>query len=80
MKYNAVYFDEENQKVRWTQSAPEGFKFNYEYVGKMTRIEFDLLVEVLWYLYEDDKIKFTDFVKHFGDLRSFCDQLKGIVE
>ena len=80
MKYNAVYFDEENQKVRWTQSAPEGFKFYYEDVGKMTRIEFDLLVEVLWYLYEDDKIKFTDFVKHFGDLRSFCDQLKGIVE
>ena len=29
MIYNAVYFDEENQKVRWTQTAPEGFKFNY---------------------------------------------------
>jgi|TARA_R110002074_G_scaffold397867_1_gene588868 hypothetical protein len=76
MIYNAVYFDEENQKVRWTQTAPEGFKFNYEYVGKMTRIEFDLLVEVLWELYEDDKIKFSDFIRHFGELRTFCDQLK----
>lgn len=80
MIYNEVYFDEENQKVRWTQSAPKGFKFNYEYVGKMTRIEFDLLVEVLWELYEDDKIKFSDFIRHFGELRTFCDHIKGLVD
>ncbi len=47
-KYSYVYFDPNNQKVRWTQSISEDVIINYEYVGKMTRVEFDLLVEVLW--------------------------------
>lgn len=76
MIYSSVYFDEETQKVRWTQSAPENFIFKYEYIGEMTRVEFDLLVEVLWELYEDDVIRLEDFTRHFGDLRAFCDKIK----
>ena len=61
MKYNDVYFDNTNQKIRWTQSAPEGIAVTYEYVGSTTRVEFDLFIELLWYKYEDT---FSDSVKN----------------
>ena len=78
MKYRKVYFDEENQKVRWTMNATDDIDVNYEYLGTMSRVEMDLLVEVLWELYGDNNITFLEFAKIFGDLRTFCDQLKQI--
>ena len=53
MKYNDVYFDDTNQKIRWTQTTPENLPVTYDYVGKTTRVEFDLLIELLWQRYED---------------------------
>ena len=78
MKYRNVYFDEENQKVRWTMNATDDLAITYEYLGTMSRVEIDLLVEVLWELYGDNNITFLEFAKTFGDLRTFCDQLKRI--
>ncbi len=78
MKYRNVYFDEENQKVRWTMNATDDHDVNYEYLGTMSRVEMDLLVEVLWELYGDNNITFLEFAKAFGDLRTFCDPLKRI--
>lgn len=78
MKYRNVYFDEENQKVRWTMNKTSDLAVTYEYLGTMSRVEIDLLVEVLWEMYGDDKITFLEFAKIFGDLRAFCDQLKQI--
>jgi|TARA_R100001480_G_scaffold83403_2_gene91627 hypothetical protein len=80
MKYRNVYFDESNQKIRWTTSAPEGFVFSYEYVGKMTRVEFDLLIEILWDLYENDIIPFEMILLKFNEIRTFCDKLKEIID
>ena len=79
-KYSYVYFDPNNQKVRWTQSISEDVIINYEYVGKMTRVEFDLLVEVLWELFEDKDIPLKDFLKYYNDIRVFCDKLKVILD
>ena len=45
MKYNSVYFDSENQKIRFTKSMPENISSSYVYIGKSTRVEFDLLIE-----------------------------------
>ena len=39
-----VYFDSNNQKVRWTQTSTDNLHYDYQYVGAMTRVEFDLLV------------------------------------
>jgi len=80
MVYKKVYFDEENQRVRFTQTAPENLNVTYEYVGKMTRVEFDLLIEVLWELYEDNSIEFKDFSRRFGDIRTFCDHIKELLQ
>jgi len=76
MKYYTVYFDAENQKIRFTQSSPENLSVTYEYVGKSTRVEFDLLIEILWYKYEDGEIPLDQLKKIFDELRSFCDDIK----
>lgn len=78
MKYRKVYFDEENQKVRWTMNNTADVAVTYEYLGTMSRVEIDLLVEILWELYGDENITFVDFTRYFGELRTFCDQLKNI--
>ena len=76
MKYHTIYFDADNQKVRWTQSSSGELGATYNYIGKSTRVEFDLLVELLSYKFEDDEIPLEDFKKIFDELRSFCDSVK----
>lgn len=76
MKYHTVYFDAENQKIRFTQSHPDDIAVTYNYIGKSTRVEFDLLIELLWYKYEDGEIELQELKKIFDELRSFCDNIK----
>ena len=76
MKYHTIYFDAENQKIRFTQSHPENIAVTYNYIGKSTRVEFDLLIELLWYKYEDGEIELEELKKIFDELRSFCDSIK----
>lgn len=76
MKYRDVYFDAKNQKIRWTQSDIKDIAVTYEYVGKTTRVEFDLLIELLWYKYEDSNIDSVELKKIFKELRTFCDSIK----
>jgi|TARA_R100001463_G_scaffold66499_2_gene120040 hypothetical protein len=76
MKYHTVYFDAENQKIRFTQSHPDNIAVTYNYIGKSTRVEFDLLIELLWYKYEDGEIELNELKKIFDELRSFCDNIK----
>ena len=79
MKFTKVYFDENNQKVRWTQNITEDIDVSYDYVVKMTRVEFDLLIEILWEIFEDKDIPLKDFMKHYKEIRSFCDRLKTMI-
>ena len=79
MNYRKVYFDEDNQKVRWTSNSSEDIAFTYRYVGSMTKVEFDLFIEVLWELYQDGAISLNEFREIFGDLRDFCDRIKNLV-
>jgi len=76
MKYKGVYFDDTNQKIRWTQSGADKLAVTYEYVGSSTRVEFDLLIEFLWYKYEDSHIDMKDLKKVFNEFRVFCDKIK----
>ncbi len=78
-KEKKVFWSEENQTIRWTQSATIEGTINYEFVGLMTEAEFDLLLEILFELFEDDKISLEQFCNIFGDLRTFCDTIKNIV-
>ena len=76
--YKNVYFDGEKQKVKWTQTTTTDLPIGMQYVGKMNRIEFDLLIDFLWDCYEDNDISFKEFKKHFEDFRNFIDSKKDL--
>lgn len=76
MKYKIIYFNPDLQKVRYTQSKTIDESVNYNYIGESTRVEFDLLIELLWYKYKDTEISLEDFKKIFEELRKFCDSVK----
>ena len=76
MKYKIIYFNPDLQKVRYTQSKTIEESVNYNYIGESTRVEFDLLIELLWHKYEDSEISLQDFKKIFEELRKFCDSVK----
>ena len=78
--YRKVFWNEQTQRIKWTQNETfEGY-INYDFVGHSTRAELDLLIEVLWELFDDDEITLQQFEMVFGDVRTFCDRLKKLVE
>jgi len=79
-EYRNVFWNELDQKMWRTTTSAGDVSVRYEYVGTMTRAEYDLLIEILWELFDDDKITLDQFQKIFGDIRTFCDQVKNIVE
>jgi hypothetical protein len=75
-----IYFEPDSQRVRWTQTSSDDFKYAYKYIGEANEPEFDLLMDFLWYLYEDEEITYNQFFDTFRELRDFCDQVKGLVD
>ena len=75
-----IYFHESTQKVRWTQTSSDDFKYDYKYIGQANEPEFDLLMDFLWFLYQDEEITFNQFFDTFMELRTFCDQVKGLID
>ena len=53
-----IYFEEESQRVRWTQTSSDDFKYDYKYVGNASKAEFELLMELLWFMYEEDPMTY----------------------
>lgn len=79
-EYRSVYWNEIDQRMWRTTTTVSDISVTYEYVGKMTGAEYDLLIETLWELFDDNKITLEEFQRIFGDIRTFCDQIKNIVE
>ena len=46
----------------------------------MTETEYELLIEILFELFDDDKITLQQFENIFGDLRCFCDRIKNLTD
>jgi len=78
--YRNVYWNEIDQRMWRTTTTVDDVTVRYEYVGRMTRAEYDLLIETLWELFDDNKITLDEFQRIFGDIRTFCDQVKNLVE
>jgi len=79
-EYRNVYWNEIDQRMWRTTTTAGDVSVRYEYVGTMTRAEYDLLIETLWELFDDNKITLKEFARIFGDIRTFCDQIKNIVD
>jgi len=75
-----IYFEPITQKVRWTQTSSDTFKYDYKYVGEANEPEFDLLLDLLWFLYEDKEISYNEFFDIYKELRQFCDEIKGLID
>lgn len=78
--YKKVFWNEQTQRIKWTQNVTfEGFA-EYHFVGYSTRAELDFLIEVLCELFDDDEITIHEFEMAFGDVRTFSDKIKKLVE
>jgi len=76
MEIKTIYFNPIQQKVRYVSDTTSRSDLSYYYIGKSTRVEFDLLVELLWYKYQDLDIPLNEFKKIFEELKNFCDSVK----
>jgi len=79
-KSRKIYFEEVEQRVRWTQSSTDNLKYNYKFIGVASEAEFDLLMELLWFMYEEDEISYNQFFDTFRELKTFCDRIKGLID
>tara|TARA_R100000773_G_C4144408_1_gene69333 strand:- start:306 stop:560 length:255 start_codon:yes stop_codon:yes gene_type:complete len=79
-EYKKVYYNEVNQKAWRTNHSDVDKNLNFEYVGNMTEAEYELLIETLFELYENNEISLKAFNRIFGDIRTFCDYIKKLVE
>lgn len=78
--YKKVFYNELSQKAWRTNTTANEQDVNYEYVGTMTQAEYELLVETLFELYEENEISLEAFSRIFGDIRTFCDHIKNLVD
>ena len=76
MEIKTIYFNPIQQKVRYVSDTTSREDLSYHYIGKSTRVEFDLLVELLWYKFQDLDIPLNEFKKIFEELKNFCDSVK----
>ena len=79
-KSKKIFFEEVEQRVRWTQSSTDDFKYNYKFIGVASEAEFDLLMELLWFMHEEDEISYNQFFDTFIELKTFCDGIKGLID
>ena len=78
--YKMVYWSESKQRIRYTVIHNfEDFE-NYSYIGSLTKVEFDLLIEALFLKFEDEEISNEDVQIMYNRLRKFCNELKNITE
>tara|TARA_Y100000592_G_C5413850_1_gene289551 strand:- start:373 stop:627 length:255 start_codon:yes stop_codon:yes gene_type:complete len=73
-----VYWSESKQRIRFTEIHKFEDYENYEYIGSLTRVEFDLLIEALFIKFEDEEICLEDVQLMYDRLRRFCNEIKNI--
>tara|TARA_Y100001937_G_C7134438_1_gene339227 strand:+ start:4499 stop:4759 length:261 start_codon:yes stop_codon:yes gene_type:complete len=79
MFYNFIFYSETKQKVRCTTYKEQHEDEEFEFVGKLTKTEFDLLIEILFEKFGDEDISLDQFVRSYLDIRDFSDQVKTLV-
>lgn len=80
MKYIYLYYNEELQKIGRRRDVITGAKDGFKYIGTITEIERELLIEILFDVFGDDHISLKNFLRIYGDLKTFCNKIKQIVE
>ena len=73
-----IYYDEINQKVKRT---PKRLKVvqNYYYMGQLTDVEYELLIEILFRAYGENDIMLEQFLLYFNELKEFSDRIDELI-
>jgi hypothetical protein len=73
-----IYYDEINQKVKRT---PKRLKVvqNYYYMGQLTDVEYELLIEILFRAYGENDIMLEQFLLYFTELKEFSDRIDELI-
>jgi len=74
--YRSVYYNEEAQRV-WRTENPATDLLGFVYCGKMTRVEFEYLLEILFANFGDENISLEQFQYYFDLVREFSEFNKG---
>ena len=73
-----IYYDEINQKVKRT---PKRLKVvqNYYYMGQLTDVEYELLLEILFRAYGENDIMLEQFLLYFNELKEFTERIDELI-
>lgn len=74
--YRSVYYNEEAQRV-WRTENPATDLMGFVHCGKMTRVEFEYLLEILFANFGDENISLDQFQYYFDLVREFSEFNKG---
>ena len=74
-----LFWNQERQRLKYTNNI-KYLDTGFEYVGKLTLAEFDLFLESLFIVYEDDYISFEDVVIMYSKLISFINELQKLTD
>jgi hypothetical protein len=78
--YKMVFWSESKQRIRYTYTGKfDGYE-HYDYIGKLTNAEFDVLLEALFMIYQDTNIELIEVKSLYLRLRSFFNEIKQITE
>lgn len=80
MVYKMVFWNTKKQRIKFTLSHEFDNSADFDYVGLLTNVEFDLFVEALFIKFEDEAVSFEDVELMYSRLRSFCNDIKDITE
>ena len=73
-----VFWSEYKQRIRYTSHATFEDCESYTYIGRLTSAEFDLFLEALFIIYEDNYISRVEVQHLYDELRIFCIDFKNL--
>lgn len=73
-----IYYDEINQKVKRTRKRLQ-VVHNYYYMGQLTDVEYELLIEILFRAYGENDIMLEQFLLYFNELKEFIDKIDELI-
>lgn len=73
-----IYYDEINQKVKRTRKRLQ-VVHNYYYMGQLTDVEYELLLEILFRAYGENDIMLEQFLLYFNELKEFIYKIDELI-
>jgi len=71
-----VFWSESKQRIRFTTNLTFDDFNAYSYIGRLTEPEFEILLEALFFIYEDNEISVEAVQDLFDELKIFLVRFK----